>query len=375
MAISNIRFELEIWSIGKMIALIDAHSINLQPHYQRNAIWTLPAQRRLVKTIKDGYPLPNLFVKLMADGSYEMVDGQQRCRAILAYRDGFFADDEKVIMTQKGIKGTLASVEWRDTFLEYPIQISVLQKSVSSKDVEDFYVLVNQSGVKLNSAEIRKAEFYHTRVLALINELRSLDSFTKLALFTERSTERMNDAEFVSELLAYLLFGFNDKKEKLDDMFGDDIDEKQAAALRSRFEAIMRDFEILNDIYPVNRTRYKQKNDFYSLFAYFSQDTDRSREFTVYLYETLRKIEGHISPSQENCEPLMEYALNCVTQSNSKTAREARDAFFKALFVNRENTYNKTQLQILAFFDSASATPVTMLHRTLLPNKFLLLSG
>jgi hypothetical protein len=49
----------------------------------------------------------------------------------------------------------------------------------------------------------------------------------------------------------------------------------------------------------------------------------------------------------------MEYAVNCVTQSNSKKAREARNKLFEELFLNLSDRPNATQLAIANYLHLA----------------------
>jgi hypothetical protein len=57
-----------------------------------------------------------------------------------------------------------------------------------------------------------------------------------------------------------------------------------------------------------------------------------------------------IKPTQEKCDPLREYARNCVTQSNSKSARDNRLVFFQMLLTNSVNNPNSIQEQIMDFY-------------------------
>ena len=56
------EFSIEEWSIKKLIALYDAGNLNLNPPYQRGDIWTLPAKKKLIDSIKLKYPLPGFFI-------------------------------------------------------------------------------------------------------------------------------------------------------------------------------------------------------------------------------------------------------------------------------------------------------------------------
>ena len=60
---------------------------------------------------------------------------------------------------------------------------------------------------------------------------------------------------------------------------------------------------------------------------------------------------GLISPSNESYNLFKEYAINCVSQSNSKKAREARLLFFEELLANRNECINNTQGQLIRYIE------------------------
>jgi len=64
----------------------------------------------------------------------------------------------------------------------------------------------------------------------------------------------------------------------------------------------------------------------------------------------LIKVGPHIRPSQAECEPLREYAYHCVTQSNSKAARQARHDFFVGLLLNEGKRPTAVQHAVLSYF-------------------------
>lgn len=65
-------------AIAEMLELINKDQKDLYPPYQQYFVWTLKDQKQLIDSIILGYPLPNFIISLRKDGTYEMVDGQQR---------------------------------------------------------------------------------------------------------------------------------------------------------------------------------------------------------------------------------------------------------------------------------------------------------
>ena len=342
------RFRIETWTIANLIAAHNREELNLNPPYQRRFIWSLEDQRILIESIYKNYPIPNIFLKENAPGNFEVVDGQQRLRTIIAFRSGQFTDFENRLYNP-------ADYPNFDNFIISTIIIEMIGEDDIA--IHDYYGLVNSAGVHLNRPEIKKAEFYETVFLRLINACNDYANFRELGLFTETVLKRMNDMDFVSELVVLLKDGITDKKDQIDRTFESDITEDQYNVLYPRFTTIIDKVLQLNAIFPIRRTRYKQRNDFYTLFG-FLKDNDFSIVHLTYIYKILVLIANDISPSNDDCISFQNYARNCVTQSNSRNARLERKAFFDQLFLNTEVNPNATQRDILSFY-GLTESPLT----------------
>lgn len=351
----KLRFTTEQWPLSQLLQLYEGQRINLSPHYQRNSIWSLSNQKSLITTIQNGNAIPNFFVRSLPHNKLEMVDGQQRSRSIIGYWNGEFADQNRLVLSP-AIKADPRNSKAIESFMAYKLSVTLLDQSFTDREVEDFYVLVNSSGMRLNRPELFKAEYYSTKFLKLATELAGSPVFETLSLFSEKSSERMNDIDFVSELLAFLEFGFSDKKENVDALYKSDISEIQYRQLKKRAEDILTRIGKLNAITPINRTRFKQKGDFYTLFAFVANNPQLPEPALGYFYRVFLRLSPHIRPSQEECDPLMEYAVNCVTQSNSKKAREARNRLFTDIFLNSDREPNPAQTAIAKYLGLSTRT-------------------
>ncbi|MCK5051092.1 MAG: DUF262 domain-containing protein [Candidatus Cloacimonetes bacterium] len=340
------KFKTKEKTIKEFIEFCKTGNLNLQPVYQRNPIWTTKAKQDLIDTIFIGYPLPNFFIYEEDDSMFEMVDGQQRSRTILGYFDGKITDSENKVFDELLPKK-------KEKFLNYTLILTyisdVSKKEEKLESIEDFYYKVNNTGLRLNKPESRKAKYYETILLELVEDLLSLDDFVSLNIFTQRAQDRMNDADFISELLILLKFGNTDKKIKVEDTFEKDITADEAKELHNEFVQIISHVLRFNKIYPINKTRYKQRNDFFTLFGFLKSHKDINEEILDYFYEVLVWIQNEIKPNSK-CKPFFDYATNCVSQSNSKNARVQRLNFFEELFINTKNKPNELQLSILEYY-------------------------
>lgn len=334
------KFRIETWDLRTLIKVHKEGNLNLNPPYQRRFIWSLEDQQILVESIGNNYPIPNLFLLEKSKGKFDMVDGQQRSRTIISFFNEGFED----------FQGNKYNKKLYPDFESYPISVIIIER-ISKDDIsiEEFYGLVNSAGIHLNRPEIKKAEYYDTKFLKLINKCNSYSHFKDLGLFTDTVLKRMNDMDFVSELIVLLKDGITDKKEKVDKVFENDITQEQSDELEKRFKKISDSLFELNKVFPVKKTRYKQRNDFYTFFGFLDSHSF-DKEFLTYMYQLLVLISSDIYPSNEDCLSLQNYARNCVTQSNSKSARQERQNFFDSLFLNENQSPNLVQKDVMSFY-------------------------
>ena len=98
-------------------------TLNLEPKYQRNPIWSIGQNCFLIDSLISDCPIPQVFLNIQSDGAgasrktiYEVVDGQQRLRAILDYMEDRYS---LVKLTPNSLKeiGQECMMESTDTFM------------------------------------------------------------------------------------------------------------------------------------------------------------------------------------------------------------------------------------------------------------------
>ena len=345
-----LKYKVEIWTIQDLIDAHEADQIELNPPYQRNAVWRLSSQKLLIESIKSHWPLPTFFLLKRKKGKYDMVDGQQRARSIIGYWKGQFPDNNNIIFsdTFKKDKSNKAEV---NQFSKHKLNFTLMTKE-DSEDIEEFYSRVNTTGLRLSKGEVIQAAQVKTKLLNLVQNIAEHPLFTELKLFSASTLNRMNDIDFISELVALLEFGITEKKYAADKLFANDISEKKYSELEKKFIKILKHISRFDSITPMRVTRYRQINDFYTLVGFLNNNLNVNKATLDYFYKTLVILGSYITPSQEDCEPLLEYALNCVTQSNSEKARLKRNQLFELIFLNTSDHPNETQKSILRYFQS-----------------------
>ena len=324
------KFSVSTWTIKKLYELIKMNKVDLRPSYQRNFIWGKSDQQKLIDSILKGWPLPTFFIFQKSDGKYEMVDGQQRAETICRFIAGSISDSNKNFY--KDIDTS--------RFLNFSLnftEISELDEQ-SHEDIASFYALVNKQGRRLNDAEIFKAQYGNTKIMNAIDDMLNSEEMSQLDLFKKKTKDRMNDRALVEELVAYLRSGFYDKRDAVENMYDSEISSEEIIELKTSFNTIIKRIAMLNVFSPINETRFRQRGDFLTLFSFIRTHLGISDDILKYQYQILLWLdrENLIRPSNEDCELLFKYAINCVSQSNSKVAREKRLQILEQILCHQE---------------------------------------
>jgi len=194
-----------------------SNRLELRPDFQRNEVWTRAAQIMLIDTILRNIPIPKMYIKstIKNGDTYRIViDGQQRLTSILKFVKNELELDKPYVGEYVGYKFNDLPLEVQNSILRYKVDINEIFNP-SDEEIRDLYARVNKYTVQLNKQELRKADFPGDFIKVSEN-LAELQFFTDAKIFTVKQRRRMLDIEYIEELLAIIVDGIQDKKDKLD---------------------------------------------------------------------------------------------------------------------------------------------------------------
>lgn len=214
---SLIRRESNTISLASFWENEQLHKYNYNPGYQRDSVWSDEKQAFLIDSILKNIPIPPIFLHQIIDNdtgktTYDVIDGKQRLTSIIRFIEGEISaasEDEDSPLFDINISGLSfddlkksENENIRKQFWRYSIPIEYVD--TSNKNIIDaIFDRLNRNGEPLEGQELRRANYYGTNVLDTIEELSKHPFWVKRLKGID--TKRMEDREFISEILFYQL--------------------------------------------------------------------------------------------------------------------------------------------------------------------------
>ena len=126
--------------------------LDVRPPYQREFIYKDKQRNAVIDTIMKGFPLNVMYWSVRDDGTYEIIDGQQRTISIAQYAEGDFSFGEQYFHNLPEDK--------RTKFLDYELMVYLCSGTESEK--LEWFRIINIAGVKLTDQELRNAVYAGT---------------------------------------------------------------------------------------------------------------------------------------------------------------------------------------------------------------------
>ena len=221
----------EQWKTGPIWTILDFEGekpkVKLDPEFQRTNVWGRAKQRLLIDSIFRGWEIGRILLSAVSrkraeggyDPFYQVIDGQQRIRAIYKFLDGDFAIPEFAVGTEnvgiytiRGRQYDLRGKKWTDVdfpqrvrneFYSYMVSVKVYQNK-SEPEIAQIFVRV-QEGLSLSSSEKLNAVLGYVR-----DEIRDLSNH-ELLRNTSISPFRFNHRWIVAHIVYHEINDFTEQ--------------------------------------------------------------------------------------------------------------------------------------------------------------------
>lgn len=349
------------FKISDFITWYKNKSLILNPDFQRRSVWNPKSQSFLIDTIIRGLPIPVIILrdrKTNLDSFLpikEVVDGQQRLRTVLSFILMEQIEDMKpfkISKTHNELNGgnyfNELDDEVKDSILNYEFFVHVLPSTVSNKEILEIFSRMNSTGVKLNDQELRNASFYgefKSLAFSLGNE--HYDLWIKWKVFTERKIARMEEVEFINDLMIHSIDGIIRRSPQAITRYYDKFDDEGSIPNKDlMIKRIRNIISYLDDVYGdyLSKSPLKKPQLLYAIYSVIYEN-----EFRNNSNSSLKANKGDFSENLEKLSQLIdkskvEWRENKVVKS---IPEKVFDAFTRAtnLKENRKTVFdfvNKT---------------------------------
>ena len=223
-----------------LLAWHEGGSLELSPKFQRRPVWKAAAKSYFIDTMLRGFPVPPIHVRLgmgeNGKASREIIDGQQRLRAVFDFVNGRFR-------LSRSLKAPWAGKAFKDLTSDERNQLMMYKfhgfqyENLGDALVLEIFARINTYSVALSNQELRNGKYFGVFKTAMYDAAwKHLEFWRKSKLFTETGIARMQEVELTSELAILLLDGPQDKKSSVDEFYRnlDEAWDEQAISWTSR---------------------------------------------------------------------------------------------------------------------------------------------
>ncbi|MEQ9097484.1 MAG: hypothetical protein RIE32_14615 [Phycisphaerales bacterium] len=194
-----------------------------------------------------------------------VVDGQQRLRAIFDFINNGIRISRAHSPDLAGKTFSQLDPEMQSAFLQYEVACDVLYSAPLS-ELLDIFARINRYTVKLNSQELRNAQysgFFKTAAFEL--GYKFVDYWIAARVLSKSQVSRMAEAELASDILATLCTQIQTNK-NVDALYKRYEDQEGPVTEKTKlFEKVM---DVIQSVYPpdeMHGTCWTRKHMFYSL--------------------------------------------------------------------------------------------------------------
>jgi hypothetical protein len=297
------RVDYESLIIQDLLNFHNDGSLNISPWYQRRSVWSEPQKAYLINTIFEQKPVPSVYIRHQIDidlekSIKELVDGQQRIRSVISYRRDEFAARHPE--HKKKVKYSELTRAQKGAFLATALSVGYLI-GAQDQDVIEIFGRINSISKTLNPQEKRNAQYSGDFKQFSLSEAAELLPFWRsTGIFSATDISRMQEVQFISDLVINLINGLSDFSATAIDQYYKKYDEDfpQADDISARVHGI---FSTLAAI-PADAfsdTVFKQYQLAFSLMVVMDRLRDQAPINAAKIERVMREIDAKVAAYHE----------------------------------------------------------------------------
>ena len=123
--------------------------LDIRPPFQREFVYKDKQRDAVIETVNEDFPLNVMYWAVREDGTYEVIDGQQRTISLAQYVEGDYSISGRYFFNLQD--------DEQERILDYALQVYVCEGTASEKLA--WFEIINIAGERLTKQELRNAVY------------------------------------------------------------------------------------------------------------------------------------------------------------------------------------------------------------------------
>lgn len=220
----------ETRTVAEVVKRIKLGRYQLDPDFQRDFVWPIDKQSRLIESCLMRIPLPVLYVAEDKSGKIAVVDGLQRLTTFSRYLEDGFAlalpssDEENDPHALDGLRFSELPINLQERIEDTQLIVYILDANAPERAKLDIFERVN-SGVPLTRQQMRNCLF-NGRATQWLKRAATSEQFI-LATGRSLDAKSMRDREAINRFCAFYLLGESKYRGDMDAFLAQALDKMQ----------------------------------------------------------------------------------------------------------------------------------------------------
>jgi hypothetical protein len=188
--LNTMNFEGKPYTIEEILDMYDKGQINLNPEYQRGDVWKKAFKQQLIDSILKPSLIGTLLFHRRDDNKFDVIDGQQRLRAIISFYKGEFSTSPQITDGEPiSFENIESDSKKFHEFLSYKISVNILT-NFTDEEIREFFIRTNTGSPLTNAEKLHAVNSYLNQnyIQAWINH----PIFKKVGIDNTRSNLEFN---------------------------------------------------------------------------------------------------------------------------------------------------------------------------------------
>ncbi|RKR43615.1 DUF262 domain-containing protein [Paraburkholderia sp. BL17N1] len=223
----------ETRTVAEVVKRIKMGRYQLDPDFQRDFVWPIDKQSRLIESCLMRIPLPVLYVAEAKSGRIAVVDGLQRLTTFSRYLNDDFAlslvsNDENSPHALDGSRFSDLPVNLQERIEDTQLIVYILDANAPERAKLDIFERVN-SGVPLTRQQMRNCLF-NGRATQWLKQAATSESFLD-ATGRSLDAKSMRDREAINRFCAFYLLGDKKYRGDMDAFLAQALEKMQSSSV------------------------------------------------------------------------------------------------------------------------------------------------